>query len=42
MDFSGERRRYNQEDPLIESFMAAGPRALVDAFCSRERARTAA
>ncbi len=38
--FDGSRRRYNQADPLIESFMAAGPPALVRAFCERENART--
>jgi len=40
VDFEGGTRRYNQADPLIESFMAAGPAALVDAFCRRERERT--
>jgi myo-inositol-1(or 4)-monophosphatase len=40
VDFDGARRTYNQADPLIESFMAAGPSALVEAFCERERART--
>jgi myo-inositol-1(or 4)-monophosphatase len=39
VDFAGARRRYNQADPLIETFMAAGPPALVRAFCERERAR---
>jgi len=39
VDFEGRPRRYNQADPLIESFMAAGPATLVDAFCARERAR---
>ena len=37
--FDGSRRRYNQPDPLIETFMAAGPPALVKAFCEREQAR---
>jgi myo-inositol-1(or 4)-monophosphatase len=37
--FDGARRVYNQPDPLIETFMAAGPPALVRAFCERERAR---
>jgi myo-inositol-1(or 4)-monophosphatase len=41
LDFDGRPRRYNQADPLIEAFMAAGPRALVDAFCRRERTRAA-
>ncbi len=40
VDFDGERRRYNQPDPLIETFMAAGPAALVGAFCALERERT--
>jgi myo-inositol-1(or 4)-monophosphatase len=39
--FDGSRRVYNQADPLIETFMAAGPPALVEAFCRRERARAA-
>ena len=39
-DFDGERRRYNQADPLITSFMAAGPAGLVEEFCRRERERT--
>jgi myo-inositol-1(or 4)-monophosphatase len=39
--FDGSRRVYNQADPLIETFMAAGPLALVEAFCQRERARLA-
>ena len=39
-DFDGNRRRYNQADPLIERFMAAGPPELVRRFCERERART--
>jgi myo-inositol-1(or 4)-monophosphatase len=38
--FDGSRRLYNQSDPLIETFMAAGPAALVDAFCTRENARS--
>jgi myo-inositol-1(or 4)-monophosphatase len=37
--FDGSRRVYNQADPLIETFMAAGPPELVRAFCERERAR---
>ena len=41
-DFEGGRRRYNQADPLIESFMAAGPPGLVRAFCDLERERTRA
>jgi myo-inositol-1(or 4)-monophosphatase len=40
VDFDGQRRRYNQADPLITSFMAAGPTELVRQFCERERART--
>ena len=40
--FDGSRRRYNQPDPLIETYMAAGPPALVEAFCQRENARTGA
>ncbi len=40
VDFEGGRRRYNQPKTLIESFMAAGPAGLVDAFCERERSRT--
>jgi len=39
LDFEGERRIYNQPDPLIDRGMAAGPPALVEAFCARERAR---
>lgn len=42
VDFEGVRRTYNQPDPLIERFMAAGPPALVEAFCRRERERTGA
>ncbi len=41
VDFDGRPRRYDQQDPLIERFMAAGPRALVDAFCQREHQRVA-
>jgi myo-inositol-1(or 4)-monophosphatase len=37
--FDGSRRVYNQADPLIETFMAAGPPELVKAFCERELAR---
>ena len=40
--FDGSRRVYNQADPLIETFMAAGPPALVKAFCEREQARSRA
>jgi myo-inositol-1(or 4)-monophosphatase len=38
--FDGARRRYNQARTLIEAGMAAGPPALVGAFCARERARS--
>ena len=38
--FDGSTRIYNQVDPLIEAFMAAGPPQLVRAFCERERARS--
>jgi myo-inositol-1(or 4)-monophosphatase len=38
--FDGSTRRYNQADPLIEDFMAAGPSELVRAFCERENARS--
>ena len=38
--FDGSTRVYNQADPLIEAFMAAGPPQLVRAFCERERARS--
>jgi myo-inositol-1(or 4)-monophosphatase len=38
--FDGSTRIYNQADPLIEAFMAAGPPQLVRAFCERERARS--
>lgn len=38
VDFAGRTRRYNQADPLIESFMAAGPMLLVDAFRARQSA----
>ena len=37
--FDGTTRSYNQSDPLIETFMAAGPAPLVDAFRARENAR---
>jgi myo-inositol-1(or 4)-monophosphatase len=37
--FDGSTRSYNQVDPLIEAFMAAGPPQLVRAFCERENAR---
>jgi len=39
--FDGSERLYNQSDPLIKTFMAAGPKTLVDAFCTRENARSA-
>jgi myo-inositol-1(or 4)-monophosphatase len=42
VDFEGRRRVYNQADTLIETFMAAGPPALVKAFCEREQARAGA
>jgi myo-inositol-1(or 4)-monophosphatase len=38
--FDGSTRPYNQADPLIEAFMAAGPPQLVRAFCERENARS--
>jgi myo-inositol-1(or 4)-monophosphatase len=38
--FDGSTRVYNQADPLIEAFMAAGPPQLVRAFCQREHARS--
>jgi myo-inositol-1(or 4)-monophosphatase len=38
--FDGSTRIYNQADPLIEAFMAAGPPQLVRSFCERERARS--
>jgi myo-inositol-1(or 4)-monophosphatase len=38
--FDGSTRVYNQADPLIEAFMAAGPPQLVRTFCERERARS--
>ncbi len=41
VDFQGATRTYNQEDPLIESFMAAGNPELVSAFCTRENERSA-
>jgi myo-inositol-1(or 4)-monophosphatase len=34
--FDGSRRRYNQRDTLIETYMAAGPPELVRAFCERQ------
>jgi len=40
VDFDGAPRVYNQKDPLIESFMAAGNAALVEAFNRREAERT--
>jgi myo-inositol-1(or 4)-monophosphatase len=39
VDFDGATRAYNQEKTLIDRGMAAGPSALVDAFCERERRR---
>lgn len=39
--FDGARRVYNQAKTLIEAGMAAGPPALVEAFCRRERERSA-
>jgi myo-inositol-1(or 4)-monophosphatase len=41
VDFEGATRTYNQEKTLIDRGMAAGPPALVDAFCARERGRSA-
>jgi myo-inositol-1(or 4)-monophosphatase len=38
--FDGSTRIYNQADPLIEAFMAAGPPQLVRSFCELERARS--
>jgi len=38
--FDGSTRVYNQADPLIEAFMAAGPPQLVRTFCDRERTRS--
>jgi myo-inositol-1(or 4)-monophosphatase len=38
-DFGGATRRYNQAHTLIDTGMAAGPQALLDAFFARERAR---
>ena len=38
--FDGSRRTYNQPRTLIEAGMAAGPPALVEAFCERERERS--
>lgn len=40
VDFDGGTRRYNQENPLIESFMAAGPATLVEQFCKKENERS--
>jgi myo-inositol-1(or 4)-monophosphatase len=37
--FDGERRRYNQADPLIAAGMVAGPTALVELFREREAQR---
>ncbi len=39
LDFDGAPRIYNQPRTLIDRGMAAGPRALVDEFSRRERAR---
>ena len=41
VDFDGKTRTYNQANPLIESFMAAGPAGLVEQFNRREAERTA-
>jgi myo-inositol-1(or 4)-monophosphatase len=38
--FDGSCRTYNQADPHIDAGMAAGPKALVETFCTRERARS--
>lgn len=40
VDFQGATRTYNQKDPLIETFMAAGNATLVEAFSRREAERT--
>jgi myo-inositol-1(or 4)-monophosphatase len=40
VDFAGGTRTYNQSDPLIEAFMAAGNPALVAAFRTREAERS--
>jgi len=40
VDFDGAPRVYNQPNPLIESFMAAGNAGLVEAFNRREAERT--
>jgi myo-inositol-1(or 4)-monophosphatase len=40
VDFDGAPRVYNQANPLIESFMAAGNAGLVEAFSRREAERT--
>lgn len=40
VDFEGAPRTYNQENPLIERFMAAGAPELVKSFCERENARS--
>jgi myo-inositol-1(or 4)-monophosphatase len=42
LDFAGAPRRYNQEKTLIEAGMAAGPPALLEAFCARQRGLPAA
>ena len=39
LDFDGGERVYNQEKTLIDRGMAAGPPALVKAFCERDRNR---
>lgn len=41
VDFDGKPRTYNQENPLIEAFMAAGPAPLVEQFNRREAERNA-
>ncbi len=41
VDFDGAPRIYNQKNPLIESFMAAGPAGLVEEFNRREAERNA-
>lgn len=38
-DFEGDKRVYNQVDPLINKFMVAGSRTLVHDFCTRESVR---
>jgi myo-inositol-1(or 4)-monophosphatase len=41
VDFDGATRTYNQAKTLIETSMAAGPRALLDEFFERDRQRAA-